>query len=55
MMATTSIADPRCDFKINAMGTFNNLEAACRVPELGVREGIARLAARVRNNRELFA
>jgi CDP-paratose 2-epimerase len=29
---TTSVADPRTDFEINAQGTFNVLEAARRVP-----------------------
>src|SRR5271168_3768471 len=29
---TTSVADPRTDFAINALGTFNVLEAARRAP-----------------------
>jgi nucleoside-diphosphate-sugar epimerase len=31
---TTSVADPRTDFEINALGTFNVLEAARRLPRL---------------------
>lgn len=31
---TTSVADPRADFEVNALGTFNVLEAVrCRAPE----------------------
>jgi CDP-paratose 2-epimerase len=31
---TTSVADPRSDFEINALGSFNVLEAARRLPKL---------------------
>ena len=35
---TTSVANPREDFEINALGTFNVLEAA-RQADVGIRDG----------------
>jgi GDP-D-mannose dehydratase len=46
---TLSVANPRSDFQINALGTF------CGTSRIGVREGSERLVAWVRGDRELFS